>query len=304
MTATFIGSKQLTIKDELKAISFSVLVQYPTYVPSKPTAFGPYIMDVSVNSDIADGNFSLIIISHGTGGSPMLYRTISLFLAKNGYVAAMIEHYGNNRLNNELEGKNENFVNRLRHITLTIDYLFSAKEFAKCLQNDNVAVIGHSIGANTALVLAGGEPISYSDYRRQFGQTIHMGEETYEMSFNIDNRIKAVVLFALTPGWFTGDNSLKNINIPVLIYNAEKDDYIPDKQVKSFLEIAKTNPLIDFKIVKDAGHFSFLSPFPVIIKDKVGLAARDPEGFNRENFHNLLQTEIYNFLNNRVIARR
>lgn len=304
MTEIFVGSKQLMIKDEINNISFPVLVQYPTYVPSKPTAFGPYTMDVSVNSSIANGNFPLIVISHGTGGSPMLYRTISLFLAKNGYVVAMIEHYGNNRLNNELEGKNENFINRLRHITQTIDYLFSANEFSNCLQNDHVAVIGHSIGANTALVLAGGEPISYSDYIRQFGQTYHMGEETNEISFKIDNRIKAVVLFALTPGWFTGDNSLKNIHIPVLIYNAEKDDYIPENQVESFLEIAKTNPLIDFKIVKNAGHFSFLSPFPEIMKHRVGLAARDPEGFNRENFHHQLTTEIHNFLNSTLCAGR
>jgi hypothetical protein len=79
---------------------------------------------------------------------------------------------------------------------------------------------------------------------------------------------------------------------------------IPDNQVRSFLEVAKTNPLIDFKLVKDAGHFSFLSPFPAIIKDKVGLAARDPEGFDRENFHNRLQTEIHAFLNNKLNASR
>lgn len=304
MAKIFVGSRQLTLKDELMNISFPIFVHYPTHYESKPTAFGPYVIDVSVNADIAEGKFPLVIISHGTGGSPLLYRTLSLFLAKNGYVVAMIEHYGNNRLNNELEGKNENFVNRLRHLTQTIDYLFSDKEFAKCLQKDNVAVIGHSIGANTALVLAGGEPISYSDYIRQFGQTLHMGEETNEMSFILDERIKAAVLFALTPGWFTGDNSLKNIKIPVRIYNAEKDDYIPYNQVESFLEVAKTNPLIDFKLVKDAGHFSFLSPFPATIKDKVGLAARDPEGFDRENFHNRLQTEIHTFLNNKVNASR
>ncbi len=76
----------------------------------------------------------------------------------------MIEHYGNNRINNELEGTNENFINRLKHTSQTIDYMFSNKQFTEHIHKDKVAVIGHSIGANTALVLAGGIPISRADY--------------------------------------------------------------------------------------------------------------------------------------------
>ncbi len=164
---------------------------------------------------------------------------------------------------------------------------------------DNVAVVGHSIGANTALVLAGGIPISYSDYVKRFGQTPHMGEKTKGMDLITDNRIKAIVLLALTPGWFTA-MSLKNVHIPVLIFNAEKDDYIPDIQIRFFIEAIKANALIDFNMIKNAGHFSFLSPFPETIKDKVGLAAKDPDGFDRELFHNQLQMEILGFLKNKL----
>jgi len=46
MTEFFVGSKQLTIKDEIKNISFPVLVHYPTREISKPISFGPYTMDV------------------------------------------------------------------------------------------------------------------------------------------------------------------------------------------------------------------------------------------------------------------
>jgi predicted dienelactone hydrolase len=300
MNEYFTGNRQLTIIDEKESISFSAIVQYPTYESSKPTSFGPYTMDVAIDAEIAEGKFPLIIISHGTGGSPLLYRTISTFLAKNGYVVAMIEHYGNNRTNNELEGKNKNFTNRLRHITQTIDYFFSDNQFAKHLQKDNVAVVGHSIGANTALVLAGGIPISYTDYLEQFGQTPHMGEETKKIEFIIDIRIKALVLLALTPGWFIGDMSLRNVTIPVLLFNAEKDDHIAESQTKLFFEIAKANPLINCQIVENAGHFSFLSPFPATIKDKVGLAAKDPDSFDREKFHTQLQIEILNFLNDKL----
>jgi predicted dienelactone hydrolase len=300
MNEYFIGNKQLIVTDEKERISFSVIVQYPTYESSKPTSFGPYIMDVAIEASIAEGKFPLIMISHGTGGSPLLYRTISAFLARNGYVVAMIEHYGNNRTNNELEGRNENFANRLRHITQTIDYLSSYNQFGKHLQKDSVAVIGHSIGANTALVLVGGVPISYTHYVEKFGHTPHMAKEPEEMEFTMDTRIKAVVLLALTPGWFTGDRSLENVRIPILLFNAEKDDYIPDSQTKLFFEIAKANPLINCQIVENAGHFSFLSPFPATIKDKVGLAAKDPNSFDREKFHMQLPKDILEFLNDKL----
>jgi predicted dienelactone hydrolase len=302
MAEIFVGSKQLTIKDESKNISFPVLVHYPTYETSKPIAFGPYTMEVSPDAEMIEGQFPLVIISHGTGGSPLLYRTINTNLAKMGFIVVMIEHYGNNRLNNELEGKNENFTNRLRHISLTIDFMFSTNEFKEHLQPNNVAVIGHSIGANTALVLAGGIPISYKDYHAKFGKPNHGVQETQETQLSTDNRIRAIVLFALTPGWFIGEDSLKNVNIPVLLLNAEKDDYIPNSQTELFFEKLSTNPHFSYRIIKNAGHFSFISPFPESIKSKVGLPSTDPEGFDREKFHIQLPIDILDFLNDKLIG--
>jgi hypothetical protein len=41
MAEIFVGSKQLTITDKIKNISFPVLVQYPTNETSSEIAFGP-----------------------------------------------------------------------------------------------------------------------------------------------------------------------------------------------------------------------------------------------------------------------
>jgi predicted dienelactone hydrolase len=86
----FVGSKQWIVKDEIKNISFPVLVHYPTEEISRPVAFGPYTMEVSPDAAIPEGQFPLIIISHGNGGSHLLYRTISTHLAKHGYIVAML----------------------------------------------------------------------------------------------------------------------------------------------------------------------------------------------------------------------
>ncbi len=47
--------------------------------------------------------------------------------------------------------------------------------------------------------------------------------------------------------------------------------------------------------------FSFLSPFPKLIKDKVGIVAKDPKGFDREKFHvDLSKKYSLIFLNERL----
>lgn len=121
---TYVGCKEIQIIDESKDDFFNVLVQYPTNESSAPIAFGPYTMDVCINAKLLEGRFPLVMISHGSGGSHLLYRTISTHLAKNGFIVAMVEHYGNNRNNNELENTEENLILRPKHISLTIDKLF------------------------------------------------------------------------------------------------------------------------------------------------------------------------------------
>ena len=46
----FIGSTQLHVTDDTQSISFPVSVHYPTHEVSSPTAFGNFVMDVSVDA--------------------------------------------------------------------------------------------------------------------------------------------------------------------------------------------------------------------------------------------------------------
>src|SRR6187402_3400030 len=194
-TEIFAGSKQMQVRDIEKDISFPVLVHYPTNRPSLPTAFGPYIMDVSPDADIIERRFPLVIISHGNGGSHLLYRTISTRLAKNGYIVAMLQHHGNNRNDNHLENTIENLINRPHHVSLTIDALLNKDTFGNSIAANKIAVIGHSMGGYTALALAGGVP------RTKEGEKV----ET-----TADKRVKAIVLLAPGVGWFM--NSMDKVN--------------------------------------------------------------------------------------------
>ena len=279
----FVGSEQMKIVDKTLNISFPVLIQYPTHEPSTTIAFGPFTMDVSPDAKIIQGQFPLVIISHGNGGSHLVYRTISTHLAKNRYIVAMLEHYGNNRNNNQLENTNENLINRPRHVSLIIDELLSINRFGKSISVNNIAVLGHSMGGYTALVLAGGLP------RTREGEKIEVSS---------DPRVKAIVLLAPGTGWFM--NSLQNVTIPILMLIAEHDQITPRWNAEIVLNNVPDKAQVTFREVENAGHFSFLSPFPAAMKNSNFLPSTDPEGFDREQFHKQIPAEILEFLNDKL----
>ncbi|ERI95194.1 transcriptional regulator, effector binding domain protein [Clostridiales bacterium oral taxon 876 str. F0540] len=280
---TFVGCKEILIKDESKDVSFNVLVQYPTKELPTQTSFGPYKMDVCMNAKCLEGRFPLVVISHGNGGSHLLYRTISTYLARNGFIVAMVEHYGNNRNNNKLENTEENLILRPKHISLTIDKLLSDGFFGNHIEDEKIAVIGHSMGGYTALALAGGVP------RTREGKKI----ETI-----VDSRIKTIVLLAPGAGWFM--NGLNDVTIPILMLTAEHDPITPAWNAEIVINGIQDESKVTFKQIANAGHFSFLSPFPESMRNPKFLPSTDPDGFDREKFHNELPKDILAYLNEKL----
>jgi len=273
----FVGSRELQVKDEATGIRFPTLVHYPTGVPSTPTAFGPYTMDVSPDAPVADGQFPLVVISHGGGGSHLLYRTISTHLAKNGYVVAMPEHPGNNRNNNELADTHENLVNRPRHIRITIDTVSLDARFNPHIDPNHIAIIGHSIGGYTALAVAGGVPWSKAGQR---------------VAVVADPRVGALVLLAPATAFFIPDDSLIDVTVPILMLVAEHDSITPLWQADIVLERVPDRTKVTHRVIEGAGHFSFLSPFPSQMRNANFRPSTDPEGFDRERFHEVLPGEV------------
>jgi predicted dienelactone hydrolase len=275
----YAASKNFQVFDNDKNINFQVIVHYPTNEVSKDTDFGPYTIDVSIDAPISKDSYPLVIISHGSGGSLLLYHTISTFLAKNGFIVAMVEHFANNCLNNELENSEENLILRPKHVSLTIDKLINDINFSKSVDTNKIAVIGHSMGGYTALALAGGIPRT---------------KEAKIIEVKSDPRVKAIVLLAPGVAWFF--NGLDDVEIPILLMTGEKDNFLPTETVNRVMNgIIDKSKLIQ-REVPNAGHFSFLIPFPPEKANADFLPAIDPKGFDRKKFHELLPIEICDFL--------
>jgi predicted dienelactone hydrolase len=286
---TFVGYCAVELVDEHSGVTFPMAVMYPTFSPGKTERFGPYSLNVSIDAAPKEGVFPLILISHGSGGLHLGYRTLAHHLACNGFIVGMPEHPFNNRNNNTLEGTVENLTNRPRHIRTAINWFFDSREFARFLKPDAVSIIGHSIGGYTALAVAGGVPISFP----------HESSDRlpHKISVTPDCRVKLLVLLAPASVWFKDVGALNGVNVPILMLVGEKDEYTPYcYHARIILDGVPDNTKIQYRIVENAGHFSFMSQFPEYMTNAEFPPSQDPFGFDRENFQHELNAEVLEFL--------
>jgi predicted dienelactone hydrolase len=286
---TFVGYYVVELVDEHSSVTFPMAVMYPTFSPGKTERFGPYSLNVAIDAAPKEGVFPLILVSHGSGGLHLGYRTLAHHLACNGFVVGMPEHPFNNRNNNTLEGTVENLTNRPRHIWTAINWFFDSKKFARFLKPDDVSIIGHSIGGYTALAVAGGVPTSFP----------HESSDrlSRQISVTPDCRVKALVLLAPASVWFKDVGALSGVKVPILMLVGEKDEYTPyGYHAQIILDGVPDNAKIQYRIVENAGHFSFLSQFPESMTNAAFPPSQDPFGFDRENFQHELNAEVLDFL--------
>lgn len=276
----YVGSKVVRIGDELNQINFESWILYPCSDKSENIKIGPYCIDACHEGVIIEGKFPLVVISHGSGGSHLLYRETALYLAQQGHIVVMPEHYGNNRNDNSLEAKDSNLTLRTHHIKQVIDTLISDPIWINHIDTDNIFMVGHSMGGCTALAIAGAVPWSV---------------ERNKIDVVQDQRIKALVLLAPATPWFQHPDSFNEVNIPIMVYSGEYDNITPYWQADLIKRSVKNTSLVDIHVVKNAGHFSFLSPFPETMQYDDFLPSQDPQGFDRAAFHESLKVNIFNF---------
>lgn len=271
-----------------------MLVVYPTDAPAKPITCGAYTVDAAADAPVRAGCFPLAMISHGSGGSQYVYRTLALYLARNGFVVGAPEHPFNNRHNNERADTIENLIDRPRHMRLAIDAIFLDETLKGHVQTDRVSMIGHSMGVYTALALAGG--VAHTKHQIEHDPRSKI-TRSQEIRVTPDARISSIVALAPAAGWFKSENALANVKVPILMFTAERDNVTPIFHATIIEKGAGGDGTrVIHKIVENANHYSFLSPFPESMKNPRFLPAQDPDGFDRESFHRQLNNDVLQFL--------
>jgi predicted dienelactone hydrolase len=73
-----------------------VTVFYPSQAASAPLKRGSFTLDLAWQAAPVAGNHRLVVLSHGSGGSPWPQADLASALAQAGYVVALPEHRGDN----------------------------------------------------------------------------------------------------------------------------------------------------------------------------------------------------------------
>ncbi|MGG4018470.1 alpha/beta hydrolase [Priestia megaterium] len=284
----YAGCQFVDIEDQENEHVFPLLIMYPTYKEETVEKIGPYTISVAQDAPLSDGLFPLVIISHGDGSTSFAYRTIAQFLARHGFIVGIPQHPFNNRENNTLSGTIGNLKNRPTHIRTVIDWFLKEHSFSSYIKSNNISLIGHSMGGYTALAVAGGVPTSFPSESPD--------QKPYCLSVDHDKRVQSLILLAPATGWFRERGALEDVNIPILMITGEKDTITPSFHGEFVLNGVSDAEKVQHIVVKNGGHFSFLSPFPDFMKSPTFLPSQDPEGFNRKEFHEDLQNTILDFL--------
>jgi predicted dienelactone hydrolase len=283
-----VGCQALNVEDVVQGARVPVRVLYPSRAPERLEQFGPYPLSVATDAPVEGERLPLVVISHGTGGSPWTYRGMAVHLARAGFVVALPEHPGNNRSDNSLANTAANLENRPRHVRLVLDAIFEDAELGKRLSAGGVGVIGHSMGGYTALAMAGGRPSSFPnespDGQARAIPVVH------------DPRVRALVLLAPASPWFMAEGALAGVEIPILMRTAEHDEHTLAMHAEIILRGVPHPGRIDHRVVPNAGHFSFQSPFPPAMTRPEFPPSQDPAGFDRAAFQPVLHAEILAFL--------
>lgn len=256
-----VGLRLARVGDTIPTLMF-----YPTNAPEQPDQLGPFSIRVARDAPVLDGRWPLLVISHGSGGSPATHRELAHHAASHGFVVAVPEHPGNHRLDNSLADTDEILARRPRDVLDVADWCATA-----FLVEPRFAIVGHSMGAYTGLVAAR------------------------------DPRVDALVLLAPATPWLRAPGALAHVRVPVLIRAGDADGITPAELMCQIVIDGVSDPsLVDYQVVAGAHHYAFLSPWPA--PNPAIAPSLDPPGFDRRAFLDRLYPEIVTFL--RAAARR
>jgi predicted dienelactone hydrolase len=298
-----VGCRALTTFDPVQGASVPVWVLYPARDAAAATLrFGPYALEVAADAAPAAAGLPVVVVSHGNGGTPWSHRDLALHLAREGFAAVMIEHPGNNRRDNSLGSpsgrvKAALLQHRPRHVRLAFDAALGDALVGPSLRPDGFAIVGYSIGASTALAVAGGHVMTVPDDvddARLASPDADLARLAFAVPTERDRRVRAAVLLVPAIGFLMAEGALRDVEIPLLVRTAERDPICPAAAVAHALRSLPAATRVERADVPGAGHFSFQSPYPA---ELAGIPpAQDPPGFDRARYQPILHADVTAFL--------
>lgn len=136
-------------------VSGPVTVFYQTQAVPAAVRRGAFQLDVAIDAAPTPNRSRLVVISHGSPGSPWVHFDLVRSLVDAGFIVALPEHHADNYKDDSDPGPAA-WRRRPLEVSRSIDRLAREPPFASTLDFARVGMFGMSAGGHTALVLAGG----------------------------------------------------------------------------------------------------------------------------------------------------
>ena len=318
-SAQSIGQTTLTFTDESRSRKLVTELWFPTN--DKPSAEQTVGRDVfKLYPAIRDAkplskNFPLILLSHGTGGGRRTMAWLATALAKQGYLVAAVDHWGNT-FDNPIPEYFIKFWERPQDLSFVLTSLLKDANWSKFVDEKNIGAIGFSLGGYTVISLAGGK-MDYSllsaytdtedgkkeaDIPEMPGLVERIKDGNYGTDYNkvkeklYDPRIKCIVALSPAIGQGFDRKGLSSIKIPVFIIGAESDFIAPPKSNAS--HYAQDIPGAKLEILSGpVGHYVFLNECTDFGMAEANFICKDDSTVSRETIHSNVTQSILSFLN-------
>ena len=321
-----VGVRDLRVDDAAAARPLLAYAWYPTRSTARPSRIEENSVRVGFqavrDATPAPGRHPLIVLSHGWGGNRGNEAWLAVELAGRGAIVVAPNHPGSTT-GDTRSAETPRLWERARDISRVIDAMLADAGFKELVDRRRVVVIGHSMGGQTAMAVAGArlDPVLAAQdcdehpelaacewYRRNPlppGEAASLGRDA------ADSRVRAVVSLDLGfTGGFTPD-SLRAVTVPVLVMaaggrNPQMNAALESQRLAARLPPATTG----YVEIAGASHFSFMgeckpgaygllraeAPGDEILCIDGDIDGGDTSGRLRPALHSMILQEIDTFL--------
>jgi predicted dienelactone hydrolase len=253
--------------------------------------------------------FPLVLLSHGIGGSSAMMAWFGAALASHGYIAAAVNHPGNNALEDYTVPGAVFWGQRAHDMSALLDLLLADPTVGPRIDTKRVGAAGFSLGGLTVIELAGGivEFSRYEDFCKS-PKADGMCKDTLEypgLLANVtalaktdpaiqaglaenskshrDPRIRAIFAMAPALGPAFDPASLAKITIPTQIVAGSVDTVVPIETSAKFF--AAKIPGAQVSIFQAVGHYTFLGTCAELGDRTKPQLCLDQAGILRDEIH-------------------